>query len=85
MIWLFIQLDGYEPTPIILPLPKRSGFGGGRLSPMSGGPHHSAKLQPERKMMGCVVYTPPARRQVNPAGDFPLNPLAVEAVATKKE
>lgn len=52
---------------------------------MSGVSQNTAKLQAEREMMGCVVSTPPARRQVNRADVFPLNPVAVEAVATKKE
>jgi len=56
-----------------------------RQPPTSGSLQNVAKLQAEREMMGYIVSTPPARRQVNPAGDFPLNPLAVEAVATKKE
>jgi len=52
---------------------------------MLGGPQNAAKLQAERKMMGYIVSTPPARGQVRSAGVFALNLAAVEALATKKE
>jgi len=36
-------------------------------------------------MMGCVVSTPPARRQLNRVKLFHLNLVVVEALAVKKE